>query len=55
VIIAKMETGDNQQWWNEYAGRCAVVRMFHRLMHMLMISEIVCIHIDGFRDVATSE
>jgi hypothetical protein len=54
-MIAKMETVDNQQWWNEYAGHCAVVCMFHRLMHMLMISEIVCIHIDGFGDVATSE
>jgi hypothetical protein len=54
-MIAKMGTVDNQQWWNEYAGHCAVVRMFHRLMHMLMTSEIVCIHIDGFRDVATSE
>jgi hypothetical protein len=54
-MIAKMEAVDNQQWWNEYAGHCAVVCMFHRLIHMLMISEIVCIHIDGFGDVATSE
>jgi hypothetical protein len=54
-MIAKMKTVDNQQWWIKYAGHCAVVYMFHGLMHMLMTSEIVCIHVVGFGDVATSE
>jgi hypothetical protein len=55
VMIAKMETVDNQQWWIKYAGHCVVVYMFHGLMHMLMTSEIVCKHVVTFRDVATSE
>jgi hypothetical protein len=54
-MIAKMETVDNQQWWIKYAGHCTVVSMFHGLMYMLMTSEIVCIHVVGFGDVATSE
>jgi hypothetical protein len=51
------QNGDcnNQQWWIKYAGHCAVVHMFHGLMHMLMTSAIVCIHVVAFGDVATSE